>query len=73
MDTPHPLVAWLARKKLKPYVFADMHKIPRRTIYNQTSGVTTVPTITVMQRIEDATGGKVTVKKQIAWLQENGK
>ena len=64
----HPLQAWLNRLPLSVMAFSDLHKFPRRTIYDQVRGIKKHPTFETMQAIEKATKGAVTVQAQAAWF-----
>lgn len=69
--TPHPLVPWLAKKGLKPYKFAAKHKLSSRPLYAHIKGEGEHPSLRIMEAIEKATKGAVSVDAQIKWSRRN--
>lgn len=70
-ENRHPLAIYLDRKGVKPWRFAAQHGIPPRTIYSLLNGPTRNPMQSLMQQIETATDGVVTVQMQSDWAREN--
>ena len=67
MKAPHPLIVYLEAKDQKPWRFADAHKMPRTNLYAVLRGKIANPSLNMLQGIEDATGGAVTVQMQADW------
>ena len=67
-EKPHPLRAWLKKRKLKPYKFADSIKMPRRTLYDHLDGTVTNPSLQALQAIEKGTEGRDIVRVQSVWF-----
>ncbi len=68
----HPLGAWLRKRKVPPYIFARDNGMSYGAVYKHIRGAVGDPKASFLQKIETATGGSVTVKKQMDFLQ-NGK
>lgn len=66
--TAHPLDLWLEGKDLKPYQFAEKHKIGLRTIYAQLNGEVENPSLDIMEKIEKGTQKAVTIQMQVEWF-----
>ncbi len=64
----HPLDRWLVAKELKVYEFAEEHGLNFKTLYSHVNGDVKEPSIDVMERIEDATKGQVSLRAQIDWV-----
>lgn len=64
---PHPLKTWLISKKNSASGFAKANGLHFRPLYAHINGECDNPTLSLMVKIEKATAGSVTVRKQIAW------
>lgn len=67
MTIPHPLETWLKRRKLRAYKWAHTHGIGTHQLYAHLRGHVKNPSMKVMDAIEKATGGTVTLKRQRDW------
>jgi hypothetical protein len=64
----HPLDYYLLDTGESLPSFATAHKLRLRALYEHMNGEVENPGILVLQAIEKATGGKVTVQQQSAWF-----
>lgn len=69
MSKEHPLLKFLG-ETVKPWRFADQHKIPRTSLYALLRGENQNPSANLMQDIETATQGVVTVQMQSDWSRQ---
>lgn len=70
---PHPLIAWLEKKGIKPYRFAAENGLHARPLYAHLNGEVIEPKTGMMAKIEKATGGEVTIHQQVDWFVKRGK
>lgn len=68
MERPHPLERWLAEHDMSVQEFAEIAGVSFTTIYGQLRDDHTA-SLRVMQAIEAATKGKVTVQMQSDWFE----
>ncbi|HEY1858689.1 hypothetical protein [Acidocella sp.] len=82
MRPKHPLLAWIERqalpsgKRLRVYSFARLHKFDYRTLYLMLDPLVRqqhdgdkprLPNIKTLKRIEEVTGGEVTIRQCLDW------
>lgn len=70
MKKPHPLRLWLTHNRMQPYAFAAMIGVQAAVIYRHLRGAVD-PRLSTMRKIERATGGLVSLRRQANWLEEN--
>ncbi len=63
---PHPLAAWLKRRKSTVYRFKEETGIPFFSLYQHIRG-NGDPKLSTMLAIEEKTGRAVTAEKQVKW------
>lgn len=66
---PFPLVPWLDKNNIRPYKFAEMAGLAKRTIYGYVNGEKAGGDTTVLLAIEAATGGEVSLREMAQWLE----
>lgn len=67
-ETLHPLDIWLLENNISLPAFAAAHHLGMRTLYEHVNGEVKNPGVLSLQAIEKATGGDVSIAKQIAWF-----
>lgn len=63
----HPLRMWLEKRDISVEQFAEDNELAFTTIYNHLRATYT-PSVKVLQAIEAATDGDVTIRKQLEWF-----
>jgi transcriptional regulator with XRE-family HTH domain len=66
----NPLAAWLKKNNLTAYAFADLAGIAMRTAYRFAQDEKVQFETKTLLKIEAATGGEVTLRQLINWLNQ---
>jgi hypothetical protein len=67
---PFPLVPWLEKNNLKPYLFAKQAGLAYRTVYAYVNGDRFMQCDTrCLMAIEAGTNGEVTLRDMVSWME----